>query len=127
MGLAAWIYALFRDVTDSRGEPERAIPLDHMIDGVMLCRLRSAGASAALFNRKDARAVAGGMPSASIPKPAGGGMFPGEALRPSRRRAERRFADLRFFNEPCRGDHFAALENPAAIVADVRATFSLMR
>ena len=127
VGLAAWIYALFLDVTDNGGEPDRAIALDHLIDDVMLYWLPNAGASAARFYWENARSMAGGMPSAPLPIPAGVSMFPGEALRLSRRWAERRFADLRFFNEPARGGHFAAMENPAAFVADVRATFALMR
>lgn len=51
-------------------------------------------------------------------------MFPGEVMRLSRRWAEKRFADLRHHNEPPKGGHFAATENPLALVADVRATFA---
>lgn len=127
VGLAAWIYALFRDVTDSGGEPERVIPLDHMIDDIMLYWVANAGASAARFYWENAQAEAGGMLDATIAIPAGISMFPGEAVRLSRRWAERRFADLRFFNEPSRGGHFAAMENPAAFVDDVRASFSFLR
>ncbi len=36
VGLASWIYALFQDVSDSDGQPESVIPLDHLIDDVML-------------------------------------------------------------------------------------------
>ncbi len=127
VGLAAWIYALFRDVTDSGGEPERVIPLDRMIDDIMLYWLSNAGASAARFYWENAQVGSEGMPNDPIPIPAGISMFPGEAVRLSRRWAERRFADLRFFNEPSRGGHFAAMENPTAFVEDVRATFRLIR
>ncbi len=48
-------------------------------------------------------------------------------MRLSRRWAEKRFADLRLYNEPKRGGHFAAMENPLALVADVRATFAKVR
>ncbi|BCM82279.1 hypothetical protein mvi_07400 [Methylobacterium indicum] len=127
VGLAAWIYALFRDVTDSGGAPEQAIPLDHIIDDIMLYWLPNAGASAARFYWENAQGRAEGMFSAPIPIPAGISMFPGEAVRLSRRWAERRFADLRFFNEPTRGGHFAAMENPAAFIDDVRETFGLIQ
>jgi epoxide hydrolase len=44
--------------------------------------------------------------------------------RGSRRRwAERQFPDLRYWNEPDRGGHFAAFEQPAAFVEEVRAAF----
>jgi pimeloyl-ACP methyl ester carboxylesterase len=123
VGLAAWIYALFQDVSDSGGEPKRAIPLDHMIDDIMLYWLPNAGASSARFYWDNARAQ-GGMPGDPVPLPAGVSMFPGEALRISRRWAEKRFADLRHYNQPERGGHFAAMENPAALVDDIRATFA---
>ena len=124
IGLAAWIYALFQDVTDSGGEPERVISLDHIIDDIMLYWLPNAGASSARFYWENARAMDGGMPSARVPGPAGVSMFPGESLRLSRRWAEQRFADLRYYNQPDRGGHFAAMENPAAFIDDVRATLT---
>lgn len=91
----------------------------------MMYWLPNAGASAARFYRENAQAQ-GRTPAGPISLPTGISMFPGEALRLSRRWAERRFADLRFFNEPGRGGHFAAMENPAAFVKDVRATFGLI-
>lgn len=122
VGLAAWIYALFQDVSDSEGDPERVIPLDHIIDDIMLYWLPNAGASSARFYWENARAR-GGMPSDPISVPAGVSMFPREAMRLSRRWAETRFADLRHYNQPERGGHFAAMENPAALIDDIRATF----
>jgi len=71
--------------------------------------------------------MANGMPSAPLPLPAGVSMFPGEQLRLSRRWAERRFADLRFFGEAKHGGHFAAMENPHQFVADLRETFRTLR
>ncbi len=75
VGLAAWIYALFQDVTDSGGEPERVIPLDHMLDDIMLYWLPNAGASSARFYWDNAQGQ-GGMPSEPIPLPAGVSVFP---------------------------------------------------
>jgi len=71
--------------------------------------------------------MANGMPSAPLPLPAGVSMFPGEQLRLSRRWAERRFADLRFFAEADRGGHFAAMENPREFVGHLREAFRAMR
>jgi microsomal epoxide hydrolase len=122
VGLASWIYALFQDVSDSGGKPERVIPLDHIIDDVMLYWLPNAGPSAARFYWEAAQEMARGMPHNPIPLPAGVSMFPGEQVRLSRRWAERRFADLRWFGEAERGGHFAAMENPATFVKHVRTT-----
>ena len=66
----------------------------------------------------------GGFSAEPIALPAGVSVFPGEALRLSRRWAERRFADLRHYNQPERGGHFAAMENPVALVTDIRASFA---
>ena len=126
VGMAAWIYALFQDVTDSDGEPERVIPLDHILDDIMLYWLPNTGASSARFYWTNAQGSAG-MPTDPIPLPSGVSVFPGEAMRLSRRWAERRFDDLRFYNQPEHGGHFAAMENPAALVAAVRATFLSLR
>lgn len=126
VGLATWIYALFQDVTDSDGEPERAIPLDHMLDDIMLYWLPNAGASSARFYWDNAQAQ-GGMPNGPITLPAGISMFPREALRLSRRWAEDRFSDLIHFNELPRGGHFAAMEQPTLFVDELRSTFGRMR
>ena len=126
VGLAAWIYALFQDVTDSGGKPERVIALDHMLDDIMLYWLPNTGASSARFYWDNAEGQ-GGMPADQIPLLAGVSMFPGEAVRLSRRWAEKRFVDLRYYDQPSSGGHFAALENPAALVAAVRATFATLR
>lgn len=67
--------------------------------------------------------MAQGMPHGPIPLPAGVSMFPGEQVRLSRRWAEQRFADLRFFAEANRGGHFAAMENPQTLVEHIRSTF----
>lgn len=122
VGLAAWIYALFQDVSDSGGAPERLFALDHLIDDMMLYWLPNAGPSAARFYWEAAQEMAQGVPDAPVQLPTGISMFPGEQVRLSRRWAEARFADLRFFAEAERGGHFAAMENPGRFVAHLRAT-----
>lgn len=127
-GLAAWIYALFQDVSDSGGDPERVFGLDEMLDDIMLYWLPNTGASSArLYWEAMASMKSGGPPSGPMRTPAGISMFPGEQVRISRRWAERRFADLVRFNELDRGGHFAALEQPAAFADEVRATFRPLR
>lgn len=62
------------------------------------------------------------MRDAPVPLPAGISMFLREQVRLSRRWAEKRFADFRFFGEAERGGHFAAMENAGVFVEHVRAT-----
>lgn len=127
-GLAAWIYALFQDVSDSGSNPESVFTADGMLDDIMLYWLPNTGASSARLYWEAMQAMkAGGMPQMPMQTPAGISMFPGEQIRLSRRWAERRFAKLVHFNELERGGHFAAMEQPVAFADEVRATFQLLR
>ena len=59
--------------------------------------------------------------------PTGCSIFPKEIIRLPRRWAEGRFTDLRYWNEVERGGHFAAFEQPALFVDEVRSFFRLVR
>lgn len=128
VGLAAWIYALFQDVSDSGGDPESIFGHDEMIDDIMLYWLPNAGPSSARLYWEGMNALrAGGMPEGAMRIPAGISMFRGEQVRLSRRWAEARFERLVHFAEHARGGHFAALERPDAFVKDLRSTFEVLR
>ena len=58
--------------------------------------------------------------------PCGVARFPKEAPSPPREWVERCF-DLRRWTEMPRGGHFAALEEPALLAADIRAFFRPLR
>ena len=66
-----------------------------------------------------------GLPQVDVP--VGCSVVPRELLRPSRRWAARRFTDIRYWNEPVRGGHFAAFEQPDLFVEEMRAFFRLVR
>jgi pimeloyl-ACP methyl ester carboxylesterase len=127
VGLAAWIYALFQDATDSAGQPEQVIDINALIDDIMLYWLPNAGPSSVRFYWESIREIQTRSPAPPQPTPAGVSMFPGELLRLSRRWAQARFDDLRFFAEAEHGGHFAALENPFVLTEHVRETFRLLR
>lgn len=127
-GLAAWIYALFQDVTDSGGDPETVFSLDEMLDEIMMYWLSNTGASSArLYWEAMQEMMSGGMPQTTMQTPTAISMFPGEQLRLSRRWAEARFANLIHFNTLDRGGHFAALEQPGLFVRELRDAFRGMR
>jgi hypothetical protein len=63
----------------------------------------------------------------TVAVPTGCTIFPKELQRPSRRWAQRRFLDIRYWSEPARGGHFAAFEQPALFVDEVRACFRALR
>ena len=57
----------------------------------------------------------------------GASIFPREIFRASRRWAEKRFDKIIHWNELDKGGHFAAFEQPATFVREVRECFRLMR
>ncbi len=96
----------------------------------MLYWLPSTGASAARLYWESIRQVnewIAGTAADTVDVPAGCSVFPAELQRPSRRWAEKRFTDIRYWNEPDRGGHFAAFEQPELFVEEVRAFFRLVR
>ncbi len=61
-----------------------------------------------------------------VPVPTGAAVFPAEIYRPPRAWAERTYNITRWTAMPA-GGHFAAMEEPAALVEDVRAFFRPLR
>ena len=53
-------------------------------------------------------------------------LFPKELIKPSRRWAEQRFKNICYWNETAAGGHFAAMEQPAIFIDEVRAGFRNM-
>jgi pimeloyl-ACP methyl ester carboxylesterase len=122
-GLCAWIIEKFWAWTDCDGDPANVLSRDEMLDNVMLYWLPATGASSARFYWESIPAPFLG----PVQVPVGCSIFPKEIFRPSRRWAEKQFPDLRYWNEPDRGGHFAAFEQPAAFVEEVRAAFRSFR
>ena len=129
VGLAAWIYAMFQDTCGTPGDAEGSFTQDEMLDDITLYWLTNTAASSARLYWEMSKAGPPSPASAATPitLPTGFTMFPQEAVRKSRRWLERRYSDVVFFNEPDRGSHFGALEQPAQLVEDVRATFATIR
>ncbi|GII79495.1 hydrolase [Sphaerisporangium rufum] len=128
--LAAWIVEKFRSWTDCDGHPENALTRDELLDNLMFYWLPGTGASAARLYWESftevQRIFTAGTPDV-VTVPAGCSVFPKENPRPSRRWAEKRFTDIRYWNEPDKGGHFAAFEQPDLFVQDLRAFFRLVR
>ncbi len=119
----AWIVEKFWAWTDCDGHPENILTRDELLDNVMMYWLPAAGASSArLYWQSFARAT-----TEPVNVPAGCSIFPKEIVRISRRWAESRFLDLRYWNELERGGHFAAFEQPDLFVQELRSFFSLVR
>lgn len=122
-GQCAWILEKFWSWTDTAGDPVGALGADRILDNVMLYWLPGTGASSGRLYWESFRS--GGRPTVEVP--VGASIFPKEIFRPSRRWAEHAFSDLRYWNEPSVGGHFAAFEQPDLFVDEVRAAFRTMR
>jgi microsomal epoxide hydrolase len=125
-GLAAWIFEKFHAWTDCEGDPERAVPLDTMLANISLYWFT--GAIGSSFWPYYARMHAPWpVRDGSIGVPTGYADFPREILRPPRSMAARVYTDIRRWTVMPRGGHFAALEQPEALAAEIQAFFRPLR
>src|SRR5580693_10804695 len=130
VALAAWILEKFWSWTDHSGALGSALTRDELLDNLMMYWLPRTGASSARLYWESIRQVnewIAGTAADTVDVPVGCSVFPAELQRPSRRWAQKRFTDIRYWNEPPRGGHFAAFEQPELFVAEVRAFFRLVR
>ena len=128
--LCAWIMEKFWAWTDHDGDLQTLLSRDELLDNLMLYWLPGTGASAARLYWQSIRQVnqwISGQASDTIDIPAGCSVFPKELQRPSRRWAARRFTNIAYWNEPARGGHFAAFEQPEQFTREVRSFFRLIR
>lgn len=120
LGLAAWLVEKFRTWTDCNGNPENALTRDEMLTDIMLYWVT--GAIGSSFWPYYAR-MHGPWPipeGATISVPTGYVEFPKEILRPPRSVAQSMYANIQRWTKMQKGGHFAALEQPEALAADVR-------
>ncbi|MDO9407447.1 MAG: epoxide hydrolase [Patulibacter sp.] len=125
VGQCAWILEKFRTWTDCDGHPENAVSRDALLDAISLYWLTNTGASSARlywesFGRR-------GPKPEPVEIPVGYTLFPEDIFAVSERWARTRYRDLRHYSRVERGGHFAAMEQPAVFVDEVRAAFATMR
>jgi epoxide hydrolase len=122
-GQAAWILEKYQTWTDNNGSPEDAISRDELLDNVMVYWLNGAGASSGRLYWESFASFAG----QKVEIPTGISQFPKEIFTASRRWAERSYTDIRYWNELDKGGHFAAFEQPALFVDELRNCFRKFR
>lgn len=101
-----------------------------MLDDITLYRLTGTGASSARLYWESFAEVSSWFTESTVDTiavPTGCSIFPRESPRASCRWAERRFTDIRYWNELEWGGHFAAFEQPKAFTEEVRSFFRLVR
>jgi pimeloyl-ACP methyl ester carboxylesterase len=126
-GLAAWIVEKFRTWSDCGGDVESVISRDHMLANIAFYWFT--GAIGSSFWPYYAR-LHGPWPvpdGQTVNVPTAYAAFPKEIVRPPRSVAARMYGDIRRWTQMSRGGHFAAMEQPDALAADVRAFFRALR
>ena len=124
-GLAAWILEKFWAWTDRSRALEDCYGRDELLDNVSVYWFTGTGASSARLYWESFGWFAGAESTVDIP--AACSVFPNEIIRASRRWAARRYTDIRYWNEPPAGGHFAAFEQPDLFTAELRSAFRTLR
>jgi len=126
-GLAAWIGEKFRAWSDCGGVPENAISRDRMLGNIALYWFT--GAIGSSFWPYYARLHAPWPipPGATIDVPTGYAAFPREIVRPPRSLAEKMYSNIQRWTPMPRGGHFAAMEQPDLLAAEIQAFFRGLR
>ena len=124
-GLAAWIAEKFYVWTDNDGDVEAAVPLDSLLTNITLYWVTGA-INSSFWPYYARRHEPWPIPDTRSPTPTAYASFPREIRHPPRALAEQVFTIERWTEMP-RGGHFAALEAPDLLAADVTAFFGSLR
>ncbi|WP_321790057.1 epoxide hydrolase [Paraburkholderia sp. J94] len=126
VGLAAWIGEKFRAWSDCGGDVERVFSKDDLLTNISLYwYTQSIGTSMQMYweNRLQPMNFTG---SPRATPPVGFARFPKELSQPPRSWVERTF-DVTQWSEMPRGGHFAAMEQPRLLAAEIRNFFRAFR
>jgi epoxide hydrolase len=122
-GLAAWIVEKFRAWCDCEGNVESRFTKDELLTNITLYWVTQTGTSSARIYYEN-RVAPPRQERVSVPTACA--LFPKEIVVPARKWVEARYNLVRWTEMP-RGGHFAALEQPDLLVADVRDFFRSIR
>jgi pimeloyl-ACP methyl ester carboxylesterase len=118
-GLCAWIVEKFHGWSDCDGNPDNAFSRDELLTNVMIYWLSESITSSMRLYCESMRSGRFTAFEGRCGVPTAAAIFPREIIRPPRKWAERMY-DIRQWSEFRAGGHFAALEQPEALVDDVR-------
>ncbi|GIJ58469.1 microsomal epoxide hydrolase [Virgisporangium aurantiacum] len=124
VGQLAWIAERFKDWTDSTDVPEDAVDRDALLTNVMIYWLNGTAGSSARYYRDGAEAWGEPDPPSTVPTAVA--IAPHDIGSPVRRVAEETNNIVRWTVLE-RGGHFAAMEEPDLVVADLRAALADFR
>ena len=125
-GLLAWIVEKFRTWSDCDGHPENAFTRDQMITNVMTYWVTQTITSSMRLYWERLHGDGQEQEHEFVGVPTGVARYPKEPLRIPRPWVERRYNVTHWADMP-RGGHFAAMEQPALFVDDLRIFFRIVR
>jgi len=125
LGLAAWILYSYYLWGDVQGDLESRFDKDYLLTTTMIFWLTQSMPSAIRLYRESFLTRRFGPPERYVEVPVGVAMFK-DLARPKRAWAARSY-NIQHWTEFDEGGHFAALEEPARLVADIREFFRRLR
>jgi epoxide hydrolase len=125
-GLAGWIVEKFWAWTDNNGNPEDAVTRDQILTNLTVYWVTQTINSSIRLYCESQRGQNFGPTEAYVSVPTGVAVFPKEIFRIPRAYAEARF-NVQRYTRFDRGGHFAALEEPDLLIADIRDFFREVR
>jgi len=125
VGLAAWLVEKFQRWTDCDGNPENALTRDEMLTDITLYWVT--GAIGSSFWPYYARMHGPWPIPEGVHVPMGYAEFPKEILSPPRSLAQKMYTNIQRWTTMPKGGHFAALEQPQALVHEIREFFRPLR
>ncbi len=125
-GLAAWIVEKFHTWGDCKGDVESRFSKDELLTNITIYWVTQSITSSTRLYYESRQGGAGRQATGKIEVPTAAAIFPRELFKPPRAWAEHRY-DIRRWTRFDSGGHFAALEEPEALVEDIRAFFRELR
>ncbi len=123
-GLAGWIVEKFRAWSDCQGNVEQAFSKDELLTNIMIYWVTETINSSTRLYYEAAHTQ--GDTHGHVDIPTGVAAFPHEIITPVRSIAERNY-NIQRWSVMQAGGHFAALEQPEALVNEIRAFFKPLR
>jgi pimeloyl-ACP methyl ester carboxylesterase len=125
-GLAAWIVEKFRTWSDCDGDVERRFTKDQLLTNIMLYWLPETANSSCRLYYEAMHTGTWAPRGLRVDVPTGCAIFPKEMVRPPRAWADKAY-NVKRFTQFASGGHFAAMEEPKALVEDIREFFRPLR
>lgn len=126
VGVCAWIVEKFRTWSDCDGNPENSYTKDQLLTNVMIYWVTQTFHSASRIYYEERHHPWRLGKDEKVSAPTGVAAFPKEIAHPLREWAERAYNVQHWTDMPA-GGHFAAMEQPALLVEDIRTFFRALR